>query len=349
LAARPGRGFISGPRLTRIAILGAGAIGCFVGGCWQAAGLPVHFVGRPMIRSAIRDHGLTLTDYEGWEARLAPDEVAYSCDPDGIADADIIALAVKSGATAVAAEEIRQYGRPGSLVLSLQNGVTNIDVLRAELGDRFEIAQGMVPYNVAYMGDGRFHKGVKGQVWAEDRPQTRELSKRVGGSPAGLVLSSDMSAVIWGKLLINLNNAVNALSGRTLTEQLRDRDYRRVLAASMREGLNLLAHAGVRPAKVGPVPPRLLPAVVGSPDWLFNSLFLKLQKIDAKARSSMGDDIATGRRTEIDYLNGELVRLAERLGTEAPVNRKLVELIRKAEGGARAIPPAELRREVLGR
>ena len=76
---------------------------------------------------------------------------------------------------------------------------------------------------------------------------------------------------------------------------------------------------------------------------------LKAWKIDARARSSMADDLAAGRKTEIDYINGELVKLAERLGLDAPVNRKVVELIRRAEGGAPPWPPAELRREVLGR
>jgi 2-dehydropantoate 2-reductase len=248
----------------------------------------------------------------------------------------------------VAARDIEEFGREGALVISLQNGVGNLDLLKDELGNRFDIAQGMVPYNVAYLGDGRFHKGVAGQVWVEDRPETRELAKRVGSSPAGLHLSSKMTAVIWGKLLINLNNAVNALSGRTLIEQLRERDYRRVVAASMREGLDLLRCAGIEPAKVGPVPPQLLPAVIGSPDWLFNKLFLKIQKIDAKARSSMGDDLAAGRTTEVDYLNGEIVRLAERLGANAPINRRIVELIRRAEGGAPPWPAAKLRQEVLG-
>jgi len=227
--------------------------------------------------------------------------------------------------------------------------VGNVDLLREALGDRFDVAQGMVPYNVAHLGDGRFHKGVAGQVWAEDRPETRELAKRIGASPASLTLSAEMTAVIWGKLLINLNNAVNALSGRTLIDQLSERDYRRVVAASMREGLDLLRCADIRPAKVGPMPPQLLPAAIGAPDWIFKNLFLKAQKIDAKARSSMGDDLAAGRRTEVDYLNGELVRLAERLGLDAPVNRKVVELIRKAEDGAPPYAPADLRREVLRR
>jgi 2-dehydropantoate 2-reductase len=110
-----------------------------------------------------------------------------------------------------------------------------------------------------------------------------------------------------------------------------------------------LRRAGITPAKVGPVPPRLLPLVIGSPDWLFNNLFLKGWKIDARARSSMADDLAHGRNTEIDYLNGELVRLADRLGSAAPINRKIVELIRAAEAGADPLSPAALRTAVLGR
>jgi len=107
--------------------------------------------------------------------------------------------------------------------------------------------------------------------------------------------------------------------------------------------------AGLTPAKVGAVGPALLPHVIGSPDWLFRNLFMKAWKIDEKARSSMADDLSAGRRTEVDYINGELVRLAEKLGTDAPVNRKVVELIRKAEAGAPPWPAEALCRQVLGR
>lgn len=333
----------------RIAILGAGSVGCFIGGAWQAAGLSVHFIGREGFARDIRTNGLKLTDYDGWQAEIPAEEVDYTCTPDGLAEADIIALCVKSGATEEAARQIRQYGRAGATVVSFQNGISNVEVLERELGDRFEIVRGMVPYNIAYLGDGRFHKGVAGSLWAEDRPIMRELAERIGGGPASLRLSGDMLGLAWGKLIINLNNAVNALSGRTLIAQLANRDYRRVVAASMREGLRLLDRAGFKPAKVGPTPPRLLPAVIGAPDWLFNNIFLKLQKIDAKARSSMADDLASGRRTEVDYINGELVRLADKVGTDAPINRKIVELIRQAEAGSEPWSPVDLRREVLGR
>jgi 2-dehydropantoate 2-reductase len=179
-------------------------------------------------------------------------------------------------------------------------------------------------------------------------PPLRALAERIGDGPARLRLSTEMPAIAWGKLLINLNNAVNALSGRTLLEQLRARDYRRVVAASILEALGLLEAAGIEPAKIGPVPPRLLPHVIASPDLIFNNLFLKIQKIDVHARSSMADDLRAGRPTEIDYLNGEVVRLAMRLGRKAPVNETIVALIRQAELGVEFLwEPAQLRAVVL--
>jgi 2-dehydropantoate 2-reductase len=331
----------------RIAVLGAGSVGCFIGGAWAAAGLPISFIGRPKIAHDIRDSGLTLTDYSGWRSDLRA--VDYACVPAALEDADIILVCVKSGATQDAAREIAEHGRDGAMVISFQNGVSNLDILEAELGARFRIVRGMVRFNIAYLGDGHFHKGVSGDLWVADRPETRALAARVSSGPAALKLSRDMLGLAWGKLLINLNNAVSALSGRTLVEELKQRDYRRVVAAAQREALRLLRRARIQPSKVGPAPPSLLPWVMRSPDWLFNHLFLKAWHIDAKARSSMADDLASGRKTEVDYLNGELVRLAERLGMAAPINSAIVRLIRLAEVDPKPWPPALLRREVLGR
>ena len=333
----------------KIAILGAGSVGCFIGGAWQAAGLPVTFIGRPKLSQDIDRHGLILTDYSGWRVEFEPGDVDYRCGPEALDEADIIALTVKSGDTEAAAADIARHGRPGTTVISFQNGVSNVDLLEQSLGGRFEVARGMVPYNVAYLGEGRFHKGVAGDLYAEQRKGTRSLADVVRSGPAALRLSGDMLGIAWGKLLINLNNAVNALSGRTLQDELRRRDYRRVFAASMREGLDLLKRAEIEPATVGPISPQVLPRMIDSPDWMFNTLFLRRWKIDAKARSSMADDLAAGRKTEVDYLNGELVRLAEQLQRDAPVNRAITELVHKAESGAPAMSPEALRQAALGR
>ena len=331
-----------------VAVLGAGSVGCFVGGAWAAAGLPVSFVGREKVAAEVAQHGLTLTDFSGWRAKLEPGQVDFSTKPAALAKADIIVLAVKSHGTAEAAKEIGRHAKKGATVLSLQNGVSNIATLEAALGKRFEVVQGMVPFNIAHLGSGRFHKGVAGELVAKDSPRTRALAQAAGKGPASLALAEDMAGLAWGKLLINLNNAVNALSGRTLLDQLKERDYRRVVAASIVEALDLLAAAGIDPAQIGPVPPKLLPHAIAAPNLIFNNVFLRVQKIDSTARSSMADDLAAGRRTEIDFLNGELVALAKKLGRKAPVNEAIVSLVKQAEAGVEHLwTPADLRAHVL--
>jgi len=234
-------------------------------------------------------------------------------------------------------------------VISFQNGVSNVDLLKQKL-PKAKVLRGTVPFNVAALGNGRWHKGVAGSLIAENHPVTRALAERIGNRPGRLKLSDDMVAVAWGKLLINLNNAVNALSGKTLLAQLSDRNYRRVVAAAQIEALGLLKEAGIEPAAGGPIPPKLMPHVIGAPDFIFRRLVLKRQKIDANARSSMADDFAAKRMTEIDYLNGEVVKLARRLGREAPVNAAILVLVKQAEAGVeRQWSSAELRAYVLDR
>ena len=332
---------------SHIVVHGAGSIGCWAGAAWLAAGLPVSFVGRKSVREEIAGNGLTVTDSDRRRIELRPDEVDYSTSPKELKRADIIALCVKSNGTEEAAAEIRKHARNGATVISFQNGVCNVDVLQSALPDRL-ILRGMVPFNVARLGNGRWHKGVAGSLWAEHHEVTRALAERIGTGPGRLTLAADMKSVLWGKLLINLNNAVNALSGRPLLEQLSNRDYRRVVAASQVEALEILKQAGIKPAKIGPIAPHLLPHVIGAPDFLFKRLVLKRQRIDATARSSMADDFAAGRPSEIDYLNGEVVRLAHKLKRRAPVNEMIVNLVRQHELGVeRTWSARDLREHVL--
>ena len=108
----------------------------------------------------------------------------YACVPAALGDADIILLAVKSGATAEAARDIAEQARDGAMVISFQNGVSNHDILEAQLGDRFRIVRGMVRFNVAYLGDGHFHKGVAGDsVGRATAAKRGRLAERVGGGP----------------------------------------------------------------------------------------------------------------------------------------------------------------------
>ena len=332
-----------------VVVHGAGSVGCWIGAVWMLSGLSVSFVGRQSVKDEIAANGLTVTDTEKRRLEFRPDEVRFIVGPRELARADVIALTVKSNGTEAAAREIGKHARKGATVISFQNGVSNADMLKAALPG-FNILKGMVPFNVARLGNGRWHKGVAGHLWAEDHELTRALNDLIGDKPGRMKLSDDMTGVLWGKLLINLNNAVNALSGKTLLEQLSQRDYRRVVAASQVEALEVLEAAGIAPAQIGPIPPRLVPHVIGAPDLVFRNTVLKVQKIDADARSSMADDLAAGRATEIDWLNGEIVRLACSLGRRAPVNERIVELVKQAEAGVQLEWSArDLREYVLER
>src|SRR3569833_3676513 len=112
---------------------------------------------------------------------------------------------------------------------------------------------------------------------------------------------------------MNLNNAINALSGKPLFEELSDRDFRRCLA----------------------LPPRWVARILPMPDWAFRRIANRVAAVDPQARSSMQDDFRQGRPTEIAYLQGEVVALAEQYGLAAPINAKLVALVRAAEGGGK--------------
>ena len=311
---------------------GAGSIGCYVGGLWLAAGLDVTFLGREKVKQELEEHGLAVSDTAGFSVKLEPDRLRVETKPAALRKADIILLTVKSTGTETAAREIARSAKGGATVISLQNGVSNPDLLRKRL-PRQNVVQAMVPYNVVHLGPGRWHRATWGDLVAEDQEVTRDLAARIGDRPGRLLLSNDMQGVAWGKLLFNLNNAINALSGTTYLAELQQRDFRRVFAAAIIETLALLKKAGIRPAKIGKVGPELLPHVIGAPDFIFNNLFLRVQKIDPKGRGSMADDFDAGRTTEIDYLNGEVVRLAESLGERAPVNAAIVELVKHAELG----------------
>ncbi|CAN7639011.1 2-dehydropantoate 2-reductase [Pseudoduganella sp. LjRoot289] len=321
-AARPGA----------IAVFGAGSIGTYVGGALLAAGTDVTLLGRARMRQRIAEHGLTLTDLHGRVAALGGAQVPYTDDPASLASAALVLVTVKSADTAAAAEAIRAHAHPSALILSLQNGVGNADTLRRILPG-WTVLGGMVPFNVVQMPDGRLHRGTAGELMAEASPALRPWVPAFSAAQLPITECADFASVQWGKLLINLNNSVNALSGVPLTAQLRQRDYRRSLALMVDEGRAVLAKAGITPAKVVSVGPRAFTLLLRLPDALFTRVAASMLKIDPEARSSMWEDLQAGRKTEVHYLNGAITALASSLGMDAPVNRRMTELVTAAEEG----------------
>lgn len=327
-----------------IAVLGAGSIGAYVGGALLGAGAEVTLVGRARMRERIATHGLTLTDLHGRALELPGPRVPYADDPACLASAALILVTVKSADTEAAAATILAYAHPSAVILSLQNGVGNADTLRRVLPGR-TVLGGMVPFNVVQMADGRLHRGTAGELMAEASPALQRWLPAFSAAHLPITECADFAAVQWGKLLINLNNSVNALSGVPLTAQLRQRGYRRSLALMVDEGRAVLAKAGITPAKVVSVGPRAFALLLRLPDTLFIRVAASMLKIDPEARSSMWEDLQAGRKTEVHYLNGAITALASSLGIDAPVNRRMTELVTAAEEGRQgALGAAEMYR-----
>jgi len=322
----------------RIVVAGAGSIGCFVGGQIAAAGGDVRFLARPRLRDELAAHGLTVSDREGTTQHLAAQDLVVGTDPTLLGAAEVVLVTVKSGATREIAASILQHAPAAAVVVSLQNGVDNAAILQEALPGR-EVVAGMVPFNVAALGEGRFHRGTDGTILIDAKAAALAAALSTPHLPIGT--HADMRGVAWGKLLLNLNNALNALAGVPLREELANRAWRRLLAACIDEALAALGAAGIRPAKVGALPPSLIPTVLHLPDPLFRVVAAAQLKIDPHARSSMADDLAQRRLTEIDQLQGRVVALAEAHGTAAPVNRAVLARVKAAEAKAEGSPRLE--------
>lgn len=324
----------------RIAVFGTGSIGGWLGG--RLAGhARVALVARPQVADDISTNGLTLTAFDGWQRRVSPGEVEVVTSAEAVSNARLVLVTVKSAATAQAGRELARHLRPGTLVISFQNGLRNARMLAAELPDCTVLA-GMVPYNVVRLGPGRWHQGTSGRLMVAAHAQLAAFLPLFEAAGLPLQPRGDIAAVQAGKLLLNLNNAINALADIPLREQLAQRGWRCCLALAQVEALRVFAAAGIAPARVTPLPPTWLPALLRLPDALFTRLAARMLRIDPLARSSMWEDLAAGRPTEVDWIQGEIVALGGHHGLATPVNARLVQLVHEAGRQRRAWTAAAL-------
>jgi 2-dehydropantoate 2-reductase len=328
-----------------IVVAGAGSIGCFAGGLFASAGRRVSLLARPRVIEEIEGFGLTLTSLEGGSWHVAPQQLELSGDPKILAGASVVLVAVKSADTAEIADAIARHAPPQAVIVSLQNGVGNASVLRERLPGQ-KVLAAMVPFNVIATGEGRFHRATSGDIVIER--DEADTAARLSVLGLAMRATSDIAAVQWGKLLVNLNNAINALSGLPLREQLARRDWRGLFADQIAEGLKAVRAEGIRPVSPTPVPLGWTPHLLRLPDTLFAIALAPAMKIDPQARSSMWEDLQRGRRTEIDYLQGVITEIAGRRGLEVPLSRRIVALIRRAEAAGLGSPRLTVERIRFG-
>lgn len=309
--------------LGKIAVMGAGAVGCFYGGMLARAGHEVTLIGRPRHVDAVNAHGLTL------EMRGGVEQIAMraSVAADAVRGARLVLFSVKSTATDEAARAIAPHLAPDAAVLALQNGVDNVERLRAAVDK--PVIPAVVYVGCAMSGPGHVKHNGRGdlvigadELGADEAGAPPALAGRLeqiaaafGATGIPVRVSENVIGELWVKLAINC--AYNALSALTRGRYgfLIEQEYaRRTMRDVVAELTALAAAKGVR------IPD----------DKLLETVFGVAGAMPGQT-SSTEQDIARGQPTEIDHLNGYVMRQGEALGVATPVNRTLQALVKMLE------------------
>ena len=287
--------------------MGAGSVGCYFGALRARAGHTVTLIGRQAHVQAITAHGLRL------QSATLDEHVRLSASTEAkaVAGADVVLLCVKSTDTETAARQIQPHLAPGALVLTLQNGVDNDERVRAMLGPAQPVAAAVVYVATAMAGPGHVRHFGRGDLLIAPSPVSERLALELAAAGIPTQVSGNVRGALWAKLVINC--AYNALSA--ITQQpygwLVQQDGASAVIADLVAECQAVAQAdGVR--MDGDVHAAVRGIAQSMPGQL----------------SSTAQDLARGRPSEIEHLNGYVVRRGAALGLATPVNRALLVLVR---------------------
>ena len=292
----------------RIAVMGAGAVGCYYGGMLSRAGHQVMLIGRPQHVEAIRQHGL-LMDTTGFRAQVP---VGASTEVRDIQGASLVLCCIKSNDTESVAAMMAPFVRPGATVLSLQNGVDNAKRLHAQL--LRTVSPAVVYVAVEMIGPGHLKHHGRGELVVGPSAMSTEMIEDFVNAGVPVHLSDNVDGELWAKLILNC--AYNAMSAITkLPYGLLFQNE------GARELMRLVVHECLAVAQRESV------AVPGD-SWQ------GVERIAATMSgqfSSTAQDLMRGRRSEIDHLNGYIVRRGKSLGIDTPVNQTLYCIVKLLE------------------
>lgn len=310
----------------RVAVVGAGAVGCYYGGMLARAGAPVTLIGRAAHVDAIRRDGLTF-EAQGTRERVRADA---STDVAAAHGAGLVLVCVKSGDTEAAARALAPHVTPQGIVVSLQNGVDNParmrPLLAAEvLGCVVYVGCEMAgPGHVRHMGRGELVIGGRADSDAAARA-AREAAATFERAGVRCTVSDNIDGELWTKLIVNCAyNALSALSRLPYGPMVGSPWSQQVMPQVVAEAVAVARADGVRVDTAG-----LLDRV------------LAIARTMPGQISSTAQDINAGKASEIDALNGYVARRGEALGVPTPVNRTLHALVKLLEiATVKTRPPA---------
>lgn len=307
----------------KIVVIGAGAVGGFLGALLTKLGEDVTLVKRneESVR-LIQKEGLLIKYLNGEEIRVRVNITTPSEMP---AEADFIMICVKSYDTRDAANVSKALLKKDSFVLSIQNGEGNLETIASVLGSSERIGGGVFYPSIMRLGENKFQyiKGTKdltiGTYDGTENAQLQKVARMFREARIEVTITNRIQDAIWNKLVINIVNAIGALTGIPSTEFL---DY-----PSLSELIDLAASEAVRVGKLKGINFDDEEKPLGP---LFN-LLDKFKKSGNIVKSSMLQDLNRGRKTEIDFINGAVVKAAEKYGLDCTVNKAIVLIVKALE------------------
>jgi 2-dehydropantoate 2-reductase len=311
----------------KIAVVGAGAIGSLIGGLLCRAGEDVTLIARPAHVEAIRKNGLCIEGILGTLSIPVKAAATLAFHPD------LVLLAVKTQDVEATCRQIKGYVQ-NIPILTLQNGVTS-DSIAASILPREAILSGVVMLNAQFMIPGQILYArpgalVIGEAFGPNGQRVREIQTLLRGA-IRTKISNNIQGVHWTKLLVNnLGNGLEAMTGRSIRDCMRHPGLKRIGLLALRESHQVIEKAGFPLAPLPGVPAFALQLILRAPLPLAEGL-LTLSMDSLKTLSSTLQSLRRGRPTEIDYLNGEIVRLGKHTGLPTPYNSRVVEIVKEVE------------------
>lgn len=293
----------------QVAVLGAGAVGCFYGGMLARAGHRVTLIGRPQHVQVFETQGLRMQTQTFDETV----KVHASTEASAVAGADLVLFAVKSPDTEAAGAQMREHLKPGALVLCLQNGVDNAERLRAVLPG-VQVAAAVVYVATEMAGPGHLRHHGRGELVIEPSTASERVVQALAAAGVPTEISDNVRGALWAKLILNCAyNALSAVGRIPYGELVRQPGVQDTMRDVVAECRAVAAADGVT-----------LPGDV-------DAAVRRIAETMPSQYSSTAQDLMRGKPSEIDHLNGHVVRRGEALGVPTPANRVLWAVVKLVE------------------
>lgn len=288
-----------------IAVMGAGAVGCYYGGLLARAGHTVTLIARPSHVQAIAAHGLRL------QTATSDEHIALNANSDvaALKDAELVLFCVKSSDTESAGAQMKAYLRKDATVLSLQNGVDNAQRLQAVLGQ--DVIATVVYVATAMAGPGHVQHFGRGDLVLGQHARSEQLAQLLSEAGIPSTVSNNVQGALWTKLIINCTyNAASAITQRPYGELVQQPGMWQLMRSAHDECIAVAHAAGV---------------ALDAPLW---PMIENIARTMQGQYSSTAQDLQKNKATEIDHLNGFIVRQGQQLGVSTPVNAALQTLVK---------------------